>query len=338
MNILVTGGLGYIGSHTVVDLLQHGHEVFIADDCSNASEDVLDHIFKITGIKPGFQRIDLKNKSAVDDLFNIQRKFDGVIHFAAHKYVDESVEQPLKYYENNLLSLLHILENVQRHHIPYFVFSSSCSVYGNIQELPVTEMTALEEAQSPYARTKQIGENIIEDFTKSGSTHCISLRYFNPVGAHESNDLGESPMVVSNNLIPRITATAIGKHAVFQIYGTDYPTRDGTCIRDYIHVMDISNAHTKSLDFLAEKTPIDKHTIINLGSGNGISVREMVDAFTKTTGAHLNVAETTRRPGDVIAVYADNSKAKALLNWSPTRNIEDIMRTAWNWEVKNSKA
>jgi len=203
--------------------------------------------------------------------------------------------------------------------------------------LPVTELTALGEAQSPYARTKQIGEKMIEDFSVNNATKCISLRYFNPVGAHESNELGESPMVVSNNLIPRITATAIGKHPQFQIYGTDYPTQDGTCIRDYIHVMDISNAHTKSMQFLVEKSPKEKHTIINLGSGNGISVREMVDAFMKTTGVELKVVESNRRSGDVVAVYADNSKAKALLNWSPTRNIIDIMRTAWDWEVKNSK-
>ena len=331
--IIVTGGCGYIGSHTVVDLLNHGMEVIIIDDNSRSNESVIQAITEITKKTPIFYKIDLKNKIALNAVFQKEKNIDGIIHFAAYKYVDESVKMPLWYYENNIVSLLNILEKVEEYNIPNFVFSSSCSVYGNISSLPVSEDTILNPCLSPYASTKKMGEEIIEDCSKNNSCKFISLRYFNPVGAHESALIGESPTNIPNNLLPRITGTALGKFDSFKIYGTDYPTRDGTCIRDYIHVMDIAEAHTKALLF-SSNSNFKNYEIINLGSENGITVREMIQAFEKMSGITLNIVEAPRRDGDVIAVYADNNKAKKLLDWQPRRDIQTIMESAWRWDKK----
>lgn len=332
--IAVTGGCGYIGSHTVVDLIQHGFDVIVIDDNSRSNEKVLDAIAQITGRKPGFYKVDLKDKNATRKIFEQEKNIEGIIHFAAFKYVDESVQKPMMYFENNLLSLMNMISMADEFKVPHFVFSSSCSVYGNIHELPVSETTALNQSQSPYATTKQMGEMMIEDCSKTSETQYISLRYFNPVGAHDSALIGESPATVPNNLLPRITGAALGKFQSFKIYGTDYPTRDGTCIRDYIHVMDIANAHTKAIVYLAGQKNMP-HQYINLGSGSGTTVKEMITAFEKVSGVKIKVEEGPRREGDVVAVYADNTKAKQLLQWTPSRDIDSMMLSAWNWDKKN---
>lgn len=332
--IMVTGGCGYIGSHTVVDLMQNGFDVVVVDNNARSHEKVLDAIAQITGRKPTFYKVDLKDKNATQKIFDQERNIKGIIHFAALKYVDESVQQPLMYFENNVLSLMNMIAMASAYHIPHFVFSSSCSVYGNIEALPVSENTPLRQSQSPYATTKQMGEMMIEDCSKSIATQFISLRYFNPVGAHESALIGESPATVPNNLLPRITGAALGKFESFKIYGTDYPTRDGTCIRDYIHVMDIAHAHTKAILYLAQHQHLP-HQYINLGSGSGTTVKEMIAAFEKVSGVKIKVEEGPRRDGDVVAVYADNTKAKQLLQWTPTRDIDSMMLSAWNWDKKN---
>lgn len=336
MKILVTGASGYIGSHTVVDLLNKGHEVVGIDNFSNSYPKVINAIGQITNKRFSFHELDLSKKEDCQSLFQHEKNIDGIIHFAAKKYVSESVEQPLNYYLNNLFSLLHLLDACQQEQIPYFVFSSSCSVYGNAEDLPVTEKTPLAPSESPYAETKVIGERIIQDFAKVNSTKFTLLRYFNPAGAHESGLIGEEAKIKSFNLVPRICQSALFDQK-FHIYGSDYPTPDGTCIRDYIHVMDIAKAHAQAIDWLAKQK--DKHLceIFNLGSGNGVSVLEMVKTFEKISQLKLNYSIDERRPGDVIAIYANNQKAKEQLNWSPQYNIEDMMRSAWNWEQKINK-
>jgi UDP-glucose 4-epimerase len=333
MKVLVTGGCGYIGSHTIVDLINNGFDVVSVDSNIRSSTLLLEGVEKITGKKVRNYKVDLCNLEDTHAVFHENRDIVGVIHFAALKTVPESVADPLFYFQNNLTSLVNVLKCVKEFNIPNMVFSSSCSVYGNTTELPVVEETPLGEAQSPYARTKQMGEQIIEDYSRVNDTQSILLRYFNPVGAHPSALIGELPLGRPDNLVPVITQTAIGKIPKLTVYGHDYDTRDGSCIRDYIYVMDIANAHTKALQYLIDQRNTDNCEIFNLGTGNGVTVLESIKAFEKISGVKLNYDLGPRRPGDVIAIYANNSRAKKLLGWEPKTGIEDMMRTAWQWEV-----
>jgi UDP-glucose 4-epimerase len=333
IKILVTGGCGYIGSHTLVDLINNGFDVVSIDNLSNSDASVLEGIQKITGKKVKNYAVDLTNKADLFKIFQVEQNIAGVIHFAAHKAVGESVENPLKYYANNLGGLIHLLEAMDQFEIQPLIFSSSCSVYGNAKELPVTEKTPWQRAESPYARTKQMGEEIIKDtLVASPRLKAIYLRYFNPAGAHESALIGESPINEANNLVPVITETAIGKRASMKVFGTDYPTRDGSCIRDYIHIMDLANAHTKALQYLLNPEHNTREMVFNLGIGEGVSVMEAIHAFEKVSGQKLNYVLGERRPGDVIAIYANNYQAASILGWEPSRNIDDIMASAWKWE------
>jgi UDP-glucose 4-epimerase len=333
MKVLVTGGCGFIGSHTIVDLINNGFDVVSVDSNIRSSTLLLEGVEKITGKKIRNYKVDLCNLEDTHAVFHENRDIVGVIHFAALKTVPESVSDPLFYFQNNLTSLVNVLKCVKEFNIPNMVFSSSCSVYGNTTELPVIEETPLGEAQSPYARTKQMGEQIIEDYSRVNDTQSILLRYFNPVGAHPSALIGELPLGRPDNLVPVITQTAIGKIPKLTVYGHDYDTRDGSCIRDYIYVMDIANAHTKALQYLIEHRNTDNCEVFNLGTGNGVTVLESIKAFEKISGVKLNYELGPRRPGDVIAIYANNSRAKKLLGWEPKTGIEDMMRTAWQWEV-----
>ena len=330
--ILVTGGCGYIGSHTVVDLLENGYAVVSVDDLSNSSEDILDGIEQITGQRIVNHRIDLADRAATLRLF-AEASFDGVIHFAAHKLVGESVEQPLKYFRNNLNSLLNIIEGMEESGCRDLIFSSSCSVYGNAAELPVTEQTPRREAESPYARTKQMGEDILADYCRAHPDfNAVLLRYFNPAGAHPSAVIGEAPSNPASNLVPVITETAIGKREKMMVFGADYDTRDGSCIRDYIHVSDLAHAHTLALDYLRAGKQDRNLEIFNLGIGDGVSVLEAIRAFERVTGQELNYEIGPRRPGDVVAIYADKSRATRELGWQPRYGIDEIMSSAWAWE------
>lgn len=333
MKVLVTGGCGYIGAHTIVDLINNGFDVVSVDSNIRSSTQLLDGIEKITGKKVRNYKVDLCNLEDTNAVFHENRDIVGVIHFAALKAVGESVNEPLMYFQNNLTSLINVLKCVKEYNVPNLVFSSSCSVYGNTKDLPVVETTPLGEAQSPYARTKQIGEQIIEDYSRVNNTQSILLRYFNPVGAHPSALIGELPLGKPDNLVPVITQTAIGKIPKMTVFGTDYDTRDGSCVRDYIHVMDIANAHTKALQYLIEHRNESNCEIFNLGTGNGVTVLEAIKAFEKISGIKLNYTTGPRREGDVISIYANNNKAKEKLHWSPEIGIEDSMRTAWQWEV-----
>ncbi|MBK8654355.1 MAG: UDP-glucose 4-epimerase GalE [Haliscomenobacter sp.] len=335
--ILVTGGCGYIGSHTIVDLIGHGFTAVSVDNLLNSNESSLDGVAQITGQKVQNYRTDLCDLEGVRQVFRDHPDIQGVIHFAALKLVGESVEKPQLYYRNNVVGLLNLLECMQDAGVPHLIFSSSCSVYGNASELPVTESTPRQEAESPYARTKQIGEDILQDLTKVDSRiNAILLRYFNPAGAHESARIGEDPSNPATNLVPVITETAAGKRAELVVFGNDYPTRDGSNVRDYIHVMDLANAHTKALQYLLEKRNTNRCEIFNLGIGEGVTVLEAIQAFERATGAKLNYRIGPRRPGDVVAIYANLDKATRLLGWVPQRNIDDIMRTAWAWEQVRS--
>lgn len=331
--VLVTGGCGYIGAHTIVDLINHGFEVVSVDSNIRSTTQLLEGVEKITGKKVRNYKVDLCNLEDTHAVFHENRDIVGVIHFAALKSVGESVNDPLYYFQNNITSLVNVLKCIKEFNIPNFVFSSSCSVYGNTTALPVVEETPLGEAQSPYARTKQMGEQIIEDYSRVNNTQSILLRYFNPVGAHPSALIGELPLGKPDNLVPVITQVAIGKLPKLTVFGTNYPTRDGSCIRDYIHVMDIANAHTKALQYLLEKRNTDNCEVLNLGTGNGVTVLEAIRAFEKVSGVKLNYELGEARPGDVIAIYANNSKAREKLGWTPGTGIEDSMRTAWQWEV-----
>ena len=336
--VLVTGGCGYIGSHTMIDLIDNGFDVISVDNLSNSDPSVLDSIETITGKRIKNYEVDLCDLEKTRQIFIENKDIKGVIHFAASKSVGESVEKPLLYYHNNLNSLVNILRCIEEFGVKSLIFSSSCSVYGNAKSLPVTEETSFQTAESPYARTKQIGEDIIKDFTlTSPFVNAISLRYFNPAGAHESAIIGESPSNVANNLVPVITETAIGKRGETVIFGDDYPTRDGSCIRDYIHVMDLANAHTKALEYVLKGKNADNYELFNLGIGEGVTVLEAVNAFEKVNEIKFNHRIGPRRPGDVIAIYANNDRAKSKLGWEPKRSIEDIMRTAWEWEKKRSE-
>jgi UDP-glucose 4-epimerase len=334
MKILVTGGCGYIGSHTIVDLVEHGYDVICADNNSRSNPRILEGVEKITGKSIKNYKVDLCNFDDTFAIFQENEDIAGIIHFAALKAVGESVEQPLLYFQNNLLSLINILKCVQEFNIPYFVFSSSCTVYGNADQIPVTEKTPPKPAESPYGYTKQMGEQIINEFSKASSTRCILLRYFNPAGAHPTVLIGEMPIGKPANLVPAITQTAIGKLPQMQVYGDDYPTRDGSCIRDYIHVCDIARAHTLSLQFLVDNKSMLKCEVFNLGAGNGVTVLEAIHAFEKVSKQNLNYVIGPRRGGDVIAIYADCSLAKTELGWEPRYSLEEIMATAWKWEQK----
>lgn len=332
--ILVTGGCGYIGSHTIVDLVENGYDVISVDNNSRSSPRIFEGIEKITGKKIKNYRVDLCN---FDDTFAIFQENDdiaGIVHFAAYKSVGESVAQPLLYFENNLVSLINLLKCVQEFSIPYFVFSSSCTVYGNPDQVPVTEASPPKPAESPYGYTKQMGEQIINEFSKSSQTQCILLRYFNPAGAHPTAFIGELPIGKPENLVPAITQTAIGKIPHMKVHGNDYPTRDGSCIRDYIHVCDIAHAHTLAVQFLLDEKSTNRCEVLNLGSGNGVTVLEAIKAFEKVSGINLNYSIGPRRPGDVVAIYANNDFARRILGWKIRYSLDDMMATAWKWEQK----
>ena len=333
--ILVTGGLGFIGSHTVVELQQAGYEVIIVDNLSNSSIEVLDRISKITGKKPIFEQIDLREKSKVEDFFQRYTSIEGVIHFAASKAVGESVEKPLLYYENNIASLIYILQELQKKEKVSFIFSSSCTVYGQADELPISENAPFKQAESPYGNTKQINEEIIRDTCHiSANIKAISLRYFNPIGAHSSSLIGELPNGVPQNLVPYITQTAIGLRESLSVYGNDYPTPDGTCIRDYIHVVDLAKAHIAALERLLKENNESNYEVFNIGTGKGSSVLEVIKAFEKVTGQALPYKIVGRRAGDVVSAYANTYKANKELLWKAELTLEDALLSAWNWEKK----
>lgn len=334
--VLVTGGCGYIGSHTIVDLINNGFEVISADNLVNSDTSSLNGIEEITGKSVKNYEIDLCNRVETLKIFEENPDIIGVIHFAALKSVGDSVNQPISYFHNNINSLLNVLEGIKINKVPHFIFSSSCTVYGNADELPVTESTPLKEVESPYGRTKAFAEQIIHDVYKVMDGKSILLRYFNPAGAHDSNLLGESPINPPQNLVPVITETAIGRREKMMVFGDDYDTRDGSCLRDYIHVMDLADAHTKALQFLQKNPNHQKVDVFNLGIGEGVTVLEAVKAFEKVNNLKLNYEIGPRREGDVIAIYADNSKSENLLMWKPVRKIDEIMLTSWKWELKRS--
>ncbi|WP_121665379.1 UDP-glucose 4-epimerase GalE [Mesonia aquimarina] len=335
MKILVTGGLGFIGSHTVVCLLNQGFEVTIIDNLSNSSISVLEGITRITQESPTFSRIDLRDKQKVADFFEVNQDIDGVIHFAASKAVGESVEKPLLYYENNINTLVYVLQEMRRKQLSNFIFSSSCTVYGQADNLPITEEAPIKKAESPYGNTKQIGERIISDYAKDHKYFkAIALRYFNPVGAHPSAEIGELPIGVPQNLIPFITQTAAGKRDMLSVFGDDYPTEDGTCIRDYIHVMDLAEAHVVALKRLLNKNNGQNYEVFNLGTGKGNSVLEVIKTFEKVTQQKLPYKITARREGDIISAYADTQKANSVLGWKSKYNLADALKSAWKWQQK----
>ena len=332
--ILVTGGCGYIGVHTIVDLLQNGYDVISVDNNSRSSATILEGAEQITGKKIKNYVVDLCNLEDTENIFVENKDINGIIHFAAYKAVGESVEKPLMYFENNLTSLINILKCSAKFNVPNFVFSSSCTVYGSPDSIPVTEETPQKPAESPYGATKQMGEVIVSDTVKSSSLQAILLRYFNPVGAHPSTLIGEIPLGKPANLVPAITQTAIGKIPNMQVWGTDYDTRDGSCVRDYIHVCDIAHAHTLALNYLISKKNKINPEIFNLGTGDGFTVLEVIHSFEKTSGLKLNYTTGPRRAGDVVAIYANNNKAKNVLGWSPAYNLDEMMASAWKWELK----
>jgi UDP-glucose 4-epimerase len=336
--ILVTGGCGYIGSHTIVDLLENGFQVISIDDNSRSTAYAVKGIEQITGQTIKNYHVDLKNFDETLAVFQENPDIVGVIHFAAYKAVGESVKAPLLYYENNLFGLVNLLKCVQEFAIPHVVFSSSCTVYGNPDSIPVTESSPVKKAESPYGATKQMGEEIIENFAQTVPTSTILLRYFNPVGAHPSALIGELPVGRPQNLVPAITQTAIGKIPKLVVYGNDYPTRDGSCIRDYIHVCDIAHAHTLALQYLLLKKNKTNCEIFNLGTGNGVTVLEAIQAFEKVTGVALNYEIGPKRAGDVIAIYANNDFAVKELGWQIRYDLSEMMRSAWAWELKIKEA
>ncbi|TVR79598.1 MAG: UDP-glucose 4-epimerase GalE [Saprospirales bacterium] len=333
--VLITGGCGFIGSHTIVDLIEKGYSVLSIDDFSNSHRQVLNAIKKITGQRVQNIEIDLKDAQATAEAFEKFGPFDGIIHFAAYKSVGESVDDPFRYYRNNIYSLINVAEAAVKRGVDRFIFSSSCTVYGDPKEIPVTEDSPLLSASSPYGLTKQVGEKILMDLasTKPGFK-AVLLRYFNPAGAHRSALLGEASLRPSTNLVPIICEVASGKRQKLTVYGTDYPTRDGSCVRDYIHIEDLAKAHTGALEYLLDNKPSNQVEVFNLGIGEGITVLEATKAFERVTGLKLNYEIGTRRPGDVPAIFSHYKKAKRVLNWNPKLNIDDIMRTAWNWEQK----
>ena len=329
--VLVTGGLGYIGSHTVVALQNAGYEVVIIDDCSNAEENFLDRITSITNQKPAYFKIDLKDESSVREFFQ-NNNVDGIIHFAAYKAVGESVQQPLMYYRNNLVGLINVLESMQDFDVNNIIFSSSCTVYGQADQMPIDEQTPLKKPESPYGKTKQMGEEILEDFSAVSGKNVICLRYFNPVGAHESAKIGELPKGIPNNLVPYVTQTAAGIRETLSVWGDDYPTRDGTAIRDYIDVNDLADAHVKAMFRLIENKNKSNIEFFNLGTGNGSTVLEVVNAFQDANNIKVNYQIQGRREGDIVEAYANNTLAKTELGWEPTVSLEESLRNSWKWE------
>ena len=334
MKVLVTGGLGFIGSHTVVALQNEGFEVVIIDNLSNSSEEVLKGIVAITGKTPLFEKMDLRDKSAVADFFKKHTDVSGVIHFAASKAVGESVEQPLLYYENNISTLVYLLQQLQEKPEAHFIFSSSCTVYGQAEKMPITENASIQTAMSPYGNTKQIGEEIITDVTKVTNINAILLRYFNPIGAHPSTQIGELPIGVPQNLVPFITQTGIGLRKELSVYGNDYRTSDGTCIRDYIHVVDLARAHVVALQRLIQKKNLEKIETFNLGTGTGSTVLEVIKTFEKVSGKDLPYKIVGRREGDITSAYANTDKANDILGWKSELTLEDGIASAWKWEQK----
>jgi UDP-glucose 4-epimerase len=332
--ILVTGGLGFIGSHTVVELQQSGYEVVIIDDLSNSDINVLEGIEKISGIKPVFYQINMLDKKLLDEFFVSEINISAVIHFAASKAVAESVKEPLKYFHNNLLSLIHLLQCMEIVGIKDIVFSSSATVYGDPDELPATENTVFKKALSSYGSTKQMGEDILEKTSAVKNINAISLRYFNPVGAHASALIGELPLGIPNNLMPYITQTAAGVREQLTVFGNDYDTPDGTCLRDYIHVVDLAKAHVKSCDRFLSPGVTDKYEVYNIGTGKAISVMEIINAFEKYNQVKLNYKIGGRRPGDAAAVYADVTKAAEVLHWKAELGLKEMVTSAWTWQSK----
>ncbi|MEO9481096.1 MAG: UDP-glucose 4-epimerase GalE [Maribacter dokdonensis] len=335
MKVLVTGGLGFIGSHTVVELQNKGFEVVIIDDCSNSDESVLEGIEAITGKKPLYEKLDLKEKQKVEDFFQKYQDVTGVIHFAASKAVGESVEKPLLYYENNIGTLVYILKELCKKNKASFIFSSSCTVYGQADKMPITEDAPVKVAESPYGNTKQMGEEIIADTCKvTPGLNAIALRYFNPMGAHPSANIGELPKGVPQNLVPFITQTGIGLRKELSVFGDDYPTPDGTCIRDYIYVVDLAKAHVVALERLLNGDNASNYEVFNVGTGKGSSVLEAIKSFEKVSGKKLNYKIVDRRPGDITTAYADTTKANKVLGWKAEYTLEEAMNYAWIWEQK----
>ncbi|WP_405251666.1 UDP-glucose 4-epimerase GalE [Dokdonia sp. Asnod3-C12] len=335
MKILVTGGLGFIGSHTVVELQKIGHDVVIIDNCSNSSIEVLKGISNITGKTPLFEEFDLRDKSKVQDFFNRHNDIAGVIHFAASKAVGESVKEPLLYYENNLVTLIYILQELQKKEKASFIFSSSCTVYGQADELPITENAAVKPATSPYGNTKQVGEEIIRDTCSiQPQLNAISLRYFNPIGAHPTAEIGELPLGVPANLVPFITQTGIGLREELSVFGNDYPTPDGTAVRDYIHVVDLAKAHVIALERLIKENNKSNYEVFNVGTGTGSSVLEVINSYEKVAEKSLKYKISDKREGDVTAAYADTDKANNELGWKAESSLDEAMASAWKWEQK----
>ena len=337
MKILVTGGLGFIGSHTVVELQEKAHEVVIIDNLSNSSISVLDGIKNITGIKPVFENLDVRNKQAVQDFFKNHQDIVGVIHFAASKAVGESVENPLLYYENNINALVYLLQELTKLESANLIFSSSCTVYGQAEKMPITEDAPVQQAISPYGNTKQIGEEIITDVAKVTNLNAVLLRYFNPIGAHNSSEIGELPLGVPQNLVPFITQTAIGIREQLSVFGNDYPTPDGTAIRDYIHVVDLAKAHVVALERLLQKNNKEVVETFNLGTGKGSSVLEVVQTFEKVSGKKVNHKIVARREGDITQAYANTGKANTVLGWQAKLTLAEAIDSAWKWEQKIRK-
>lgn len=335
MKIVVTGGLGFIGSHTVVELQNQGFVVVIIDDLSNSSEKVMEGIVAITGKKPVFEKLNLREKQKVQDFFKRHQDVQGVIHFAASKAVGESVEKPLLYYENNIGTLIYILQELSKKESASFIFSSSCTVYGQSDTMPITENAPVKPAESPYGNTKQIGEEIIRDTCRvTPGLKAISLRYFNPMGAHPSAEIGELPIGVPQNLVPFITQTGVGLRNQLSVFGDDYPTEDGTCIRDYIHVVDLAKAHVLAIQRLLSGKNTLNYEVYNVGTGKGSSVLEVIHSFEKVSGKKLNYKIVDRRPGDITAAYADTKKANNVLGWIATSTLDEAMKSAWDWEQK----
>ena len=331
--ILVTGGTGYIGSHTTVELIGEGFEVAIIDNLYNSEAGVVDRIEAITGVRPSLAVFDLTDREKLDDYFADHNDISGIIHFAAYKAVGESVHKPLEYYRNNLVSLMNLLDAMKKRGIPDFVFSSSCTVYGQPDKLPVAEDAAVKPATSPYGNTKQIGEEIIRDTVGSSENlNAISLRYFNPIGAHPSALIGELPRGVPENLVPFITQTAYGLRKELKVFGNDYDTPDGSCVRDYLHVVDLAKAHVTSVKRLLEKKNKAAYEVFNLGTGKGVSVLEAIESFERVSGISLNYTITGRREGDIEKIWADPSLANRELGWKTQSTLDEAMRTAWEWE------
>ncbi len=334
MKILVTGGLGFIGSHTVVELQNEGFEVIVVDNLSNTSLSVLDGIQNITGSVPAFEQLDLRDKQKVNDFFKRHADIEGVIHFAASKAVGESVGNPLLYYENNINVLVYILQELEKKATANLIFSSSCTVYGQAETMPITEDSSVQTAMSPYGNTKQIGEEIITDAAKATNINAILLRYFNPIGAHPSAEIGELPLGVPQNLVPFITQTGMGLRNELSVYGDDYPTPDGTAVRDYIHVVDLAKAHVIAMQRLLNKKNLNQVETFNLGTGTGSSVLEVIHAFEKVSGQKLPYKIVARREGDITEAYANTDKANTVLGWKAQSTLEEAMASAWKWEQK----